>query len=493
MNNYAQAIEMRNATYEDAATHNNILVPGDPEWAISFEQAQRLITHYSAIVAMVKSTGRHVESMGRKSGICRNGRKKGEVGRKKVEVGRKPIQIHKEVIAKNDVLPILGYVVVQSGYMWSTNLEMWVRTEAEGVNGRMADGLYKIVGPNFELETMKWNDKEDGWKDNYPTIPEKMDEGMGNMECVSGAECMGRLVLGSLSDLHRAWMCSRTEDSRWDAMSNVCFRVKDGRVQIAGTDGHRLSVNTINLEAGNIIREGDYLVPRKMVEMVLKDKIQLVEVEFWGKWIEEGKNSERRFEANQAVMDNGHIRVIGKLNEGTFPEYESEVRKHGQYKYAYVFNKEELASALKDIRPYACQARGNNGQTYSSVRLGVGHGDLKGLFEIFAQDTSRNLKKSIGIGYEKWDSMKVVRLVDVERDVTIVAPMRTDEGELETVDQIQFNIRYLIDAVSGVRSMGGVGGERVLVGVVDATMPVCVKGIGEGVREHGRCGRVGNG
>lgn len=126
-----------------------------------------------------------------------------------------------------------------------------------------------------------------------------------------------------------------TEETRYN-LNGIYLHAKNGNLCAAATDGHRLSVISINIE--KIIQEFGIIVPRKTVHELLK-------------LIKDPKYANASIEVllatNKVKFICNNVVVVSKLIDGQFPDYSSFIPSESSYKLT--INPKALANIIDRV------------------------------------------------------------------------------------------------------------------------------------------------
>ncbi len=121
-----------------------------------------------------------------------------------------------------------------------------------------------------------------------------------------------------------------TQDIRY-YLNGLLIQVKQNNMELVATDGHRLAYTDCEIEGDH--PSGQFIIPRKAIIELIK----LLDDA-------EGKIRIEKTE-NQASFDLGKIRLITKLVEGTFPDYQRVIPK--DYEKNFAIPRQKLLNALQ--------------------------------------------------------------------------------------------------------------------------------------------------
>jgi len=131
--------------------------------------------------------------------------------------------------------------------------------------------------------------------------------------------------------LDRTTFAISHDESRY-ALNGVLFVLRDRELRLVATDGHRLALAVRTLAAAGPEVSG--IVPRKAVQEVARI-------------VGSGEDVEIALAENQFMVRMPNVLLVGRLIEGTFPNYEQVVPK--AHPHRLVMSRSALASALRRV------------------------------------------------------------------------------------------------------------------------------------------------
>ena len=165
-----------------------------------------------------------------------------------------------------------------------------------------------------------------------------------------------KIPQGLLKDLlyRTAFAVSREEDRF--ALTGVFAKLSEGKVTFVGTDGKRLASSESSVSINSDV-EGEYIIPIKAVEEVLKA-------------LDKDDDSEATlfFFDDKIAVEANQTLVVGKLVTGEYPDYKRVVPESGEIDLA--LHREELTSLLRQISLFTAEAS-------HSVRFTFSDGELR--------------------------------------------------------------------------------------------------------------------
>lgn len=198
------------------------------------------------------------------------------------------------------------------------------------------------------------------------------------------------------------------DETRYN-INGVYFHVKDKECCAVSTDGHRLSVATV--EIADNIPEFGVILPKKTLEEIIKilreaKNIQL-DVEIFL------SSNKIKFVCNEMVM-------VSKLIDGTFPEYEAFIPQNNNYKL--IIDAKLLADVVDRIATITMDK-------FQAIKLSLS----RNVIEIFASGEAR------GVGRE------IIQCSTAKENICIY-----DHDETLSIG---FNPKYLTEALNAIISV----------------------------------------
>ena len=121
-----------------------------------------------------------------------------------------------------------------------------------------------------------------------------------------------------------------TQDIRY-YLNGLLIQVTENKLELVATDGHRLAYTDCEIEGRQASTQ--FIIPRKAITELIK--------------LLDNAEGEIRIEKsdNQASFDLGKVKLITKLVEGTFPDYQRVIPKN--YDKVFAIPRQELLNALQ--------------------------------------------------------------------------------------------------------------------------------------------------
>lgn len=174
----------------------------------------------------------------------------------------------KSVVPKKTTNPVLQGILVQNGYLIANNMEMTVKTKAEGTEGEhfiiplkafdlisnLPDGDVEII-PKGKTEILI---KAEKIKNKYQTMDPELFP-TGNFEESNNQEFKIKSS-DLLTSIKRVIYAIPNQNAK-PTMTAMCLQAKDGTLNFVGLDGHVLAWDKLDYE-------GDFelLIPKNAVE-----------------------------------------------------------------------------------------------------------------------------------------------------------------------------------------------------------------------------------
>lgn len=138
-----------------------------------------------------------------------------------------------------------------------------------------------------------------------------------------------------LQMLQRASVAAAKDATRFQ-MHSVLIDVSDGNLRLVSTDGKRMALcqEPIPEQAGDGIADGQYIVPLKGIELLMRVLS-----------IEEGDAVEIHLDESEITYSSDRISLSCRLVEGRYPEYQRAIPAGGEH--CYDLNAEEMLVALR--------------------------------------------------------------------------------------------------------------------------------------------------
>ncbi len=335
------------------------------------------------------------------------------------------------IVGKQSTLPILSNILLETERgqlrLSATNLEIGVITsigakiEAEGkitvpakllinfIQNLAGDQIVGIeqIGTQVVLESGNYRVKINGLDSkDFPIIPEKS----GGHTFTIQSELLRQ-------GLQRTLFCVSLNESRPE-LTGVLMNIKEGDVFLVATDSFRLaewhSQGAAQWE-GEEMTELSVIIPNYTLQEVLRVMSQPTE------------GVQVTLEENQVFFELGSTRIVSRLINGRFPEYQAILPK--QYTMDVTVTQEDLQRALKMATSFS---------VYSSGEVTFQLNSEEGRLEIASQ--------SQGIGEQ---------IAKIPFTGTVTEPL-----------QIVFSPRYILEGVSAQR------GEEIILSMNSSSTPV---------------------
>jgi len=193
---------------------------------------------------------------------------------------------YRDLLLTKQCIPILKNILVKNNQAILTNLDMFVcfkNVTNNGMFDNVKDGLYN---PELAIKNKKpivINDNlckiSDLSIDDFPVIPEFKQD---------------KVAVFNTKDIDFVSRAMSTEETRY-YLNGIYF----GNDEIAATDGHRLHYKKVACQNINKI------VPKEAIKLLLKLGIENIYFD----------------DKNLFMFENESVRVVGKIIDGSFPEY----------------------------------------------------------------------------------------------------------------------------------------------------------------------------
>lgn len=345
------------------------------------------------------------------------------------------------VVGKQSTLPILSNILLETDKgqlrLSATNLEIGVITsigakiEAEGkitvpakllinfIQNLALDQIVGIeqVGTQVVLQSGNYTVKINGLDSkDFPIIPERTENGIFSFD----AEVFRR-------GLQKTLFCVSLNESRPE-LTGVLFGFQEQGLYLTATDSFRLAEWWLKGEvAGDIGQLKSQQVSVIIPAYTLQEVLRVIS--------QGGTRVSVALEENQIFFEIGNTRIVSRLINGKFPEYQAIIPK--KFTTEISLFQEEFQRALKIATSFSL---------YSSGEV---------IFRLTTEDNYLEIQsQSQGIGEQ------VARI-----------PF---EGVLAEPLQIVFNPRYILEGAVAL------SGERCVLSLNSATTPVQIASDGEG-------------
>lgn len=258
------------------------------------------------------------------------------------------LQVVSNIVEKRNTLPVLANVLIrkqgQRVELVSTDVEMQISTDAE--MGVGADTVATTVGARKLLDILRSlpdgvdvSLKQDARKitvtggksrfslqtlpaEDFPLVQEPS-EWLVSLSLTQG------LLKQLLSNVHFAMA---QQDLRY-YLNGVLLVIESGQVSAVATDGHRMAYSNVQTEVQSGLAAQQVIIPRKTVLELLRllsDNDDPLSIEL---------------ASNQARFSFSEIRLISKLVEGKFPDYQRVIPK--QQNHVVLIEREVFLRSLQ--------------------------------------------------------------------------------------------------------------------------------------------------
>jgi DNA polymerase-3 subunit beta len=207
----------------------------------------------------------------------------------------------------------------------NTDITFTAQTDNNKILMKTGNGEYRLTGESSE---------------NYPAIPKfKPDAELK----IDGA---------TLSRLITKTSFAVSSDELRPAMMGVLFQIKKDEIRAVATDGHRL-VRLVNSSFTSTVGEREVIVPAKALNLVLKSS--------------DTADGSVSFSENHAMFSMGSTRLVSRMIEEKFPNYESVIPLENDKEL--LIDKNQLLSSVRRTALYASS-------TTHQVRFSLRKGSL---------------------------------------------------------------------------------------------------------------------
>ena len=251
------------------------------------------------------------------------------------------------IVEKRNTMPILSHFLLDAGkngsYIIATDLEtalkepLDIKVEKEGKICIPARKMFEIVK---EVDTeLVCESVDDQWV--------KIKAGAGNfrLACLSakefpawpGMEDMEEIDINAkmlIEVIEKTVFAAGESDTRY-TLNGILFHIlPEGRLNVVGTDGHRLAMTSRTIE-GTIKEERKNIIPRKAAIELRKllDKSE--------------ENIKVTFCKNHVMFSIGNIQFLTRLIEGTYPNYEQVIPSGNEKKV--ILGKDSFVKTLRRV------------------------------------------------------------------------------------------------------------------------------------------------
>ena len=207
----------------------------------------------------------------------------------------------------------------------NTEIQFTAQGDKNKILLKTENGEYRLTGESSE---------------NYPTVPKFK----ANDELKIKAETLKRLIMKTSFAV--------SSDELRPAMMGVLFQIKKNEIRAVATDGHRL-VRVINSSFSSGIGDREVIVPAKALNLVLKSF--------------DDAESSVSFSENHAMFTTGTTRLVSRMIEEKFPNYESVIPLDNEKEL--LVDKNQLLASVRRTALYASS-------TTHQVRFALKKGSL---------------------------------------------------------------------------------------------------------------------
>jgi len=341
---------------------------------------------------------------------------------------KKLLNITDKIVTKNLNLPVLNNILIKTDKnkikISSTNLEIGIigylpaKIEEEGeitvpskiltsfINNLTDDKINVSVNKKNILDI-----KSDNYKTSINGIDPKNFPIIPNIEKGIELNIKSKILKNALKSLLNIINFQEVRPE----LTGINLRLKGKLLKLVATDVARLGEKTIKIE--NNIESKSIIIPFKTcmeVFKILKD---------------DDFNIKIIFDDSQILFEINDIKIISKLLNGQFPEYENIIPSH--FKTTININKNNLLNAIKTISIFA--SRINDIKLITNVK--------KEKIELYCQNSEFG-ESSVIVACDKL------------------------EGE---VFEIVYNYKYLLDGIDNIDS------ERVFIGIISDSDPILLR------------------
>lgn len=308
-------------------------------------------------------------------------------------------EVVKAVFGKNKGLPILDNIQIKDGKMNFTDLTHFV-----SLNTTKENGLYKMVGKDLI--------KDNGSEADFPDFINEEQKPVFSLFRDDLVNAFNKMIPAISGDPNRP------------VLGTIHIQIKDGKLNMFATDGYKLTYRTTGAVIPENIStefniEGKNL--DKFVKLLDNNKID----------VSEGANSVK------FANESGFVEV--RKTPDQFPNA-SLVFSKG-FKNEIIIDKSELASALKEIAPYAK----NNANVISADIKGedlIIHSEYKEL-----GGNGDTIKKDVKV------SIVQKEIVNIDPGLiqgSLLMPVRLETGSEEMMNGTGFNYKFLEDVLKTI-------------------------------------------
>jgi DNA polymerase-3 subunit beta len=257
------------------------------------------------------------------------------------------------IVSKQTTLPILGNILIKTEKgrlsVSATNLEIAIKVflgakiEEEGeitVSGRILGGFLSSIKDDkingrlekniLEIKTEKHKIKINGIEaTDFPIIPQNPNNYLFKIKNVDLIRAISSVLISVAKN-----------DTRQE-LNGIYIQFKENSISLASTDSFRLSEAIIELNKDFL---GDnYLDFIKNTPSIIIPALTFIEIQRVMSSIDD--EIEFMIDQNQLFIKNTSVRIISRLINGNYPEYQQVLPE--KYAIEIILNKQELLDALK--------------------------------------------------------------------------------------------------------------------------------------------------
>ena len=354
-----------------------------------------------------------------------------------------PLQSVSGIVERKHTLPILSNVLIEKTgdrLTWlATDIEMQVRTHAEGVGGaedaaltvgarKLQDILRSLpegASVSMVLEDRKLTLKSGRSRFNLQTLPA---QDYPRMVAPAGEGVRLTLTQKTLKRLFGLVQFSMAQQDIRYYLNGLLLVAKDSELKVVATDGHRLAYASEALDV--VVPHTEAILPRKTVLELSRlmsdtdDKIDIV------------------LNGNQVTFTFGAIELISKLIDGKFPDFERVIpRNHTKLltlprikllqslQRAAILSNEKLRSVRMLLSPGSLKIVSGNAEQEDAeeeIELGYDGESMEIGFNVtYLLDVLMNLsEEDIECRLQDGNASALITLPGNERFRYVVMPMR---------------------------------------------------------------------
>ena len=325
------------------------------------------------------------------------------------EVLMKPLSSVVGIVEKRQALPILSNLLLVGNtnkltftatdleMQTSLNIDTKIETDFEiTISARKLFDITRALPENseldFQINESRVNVKAGKSKFNLQTLPSKDYPLLKKNESESVSVKLSQNKLKGL--LKQVDFAMAQQDIRY-YLNGLLFEIQGQKLNIVGTDGHRLSFTSTKLD--DSYEKKEVIIPRKTIMELIKlldDSHEIVELQILNQ---------------QVIFKFGDIFIITKVIDGKFPDY-NRVIPVG-YENGFLIDRQMLLNAMQ-------RASILSNEKYRGIRLVLSENNMR---LITTNSEQEEAQEDIEISYNK-----------------------------EAID-IGFNVTYLIDVLNNIQ------------------------------------------